>query len=127
MASRSRMSPSGLFTISGTFIVVIGLLAFFPVVRSILDNPIDTPAKVLLILSYLFVLLIMFAATMAMAWKQLSIANAAKGSDTGGEEYRPPASFRKLNTSQLPEGDPGFGSVTDSTTRTLDEVTIKRS
>jgi hypothetical protein len=119
------MSPWGLFTISGTFIVVIGLLAFFPIVRSILDNPLDPAAKILLILSYLFVLLLMFTATMVMAWKQLSIVNAAKSRDTGGEEYRPPASFQKLNTSQLPEGAPGFGSVTDSTTRTLDDVFVE--
>jgi hypothetical protein len=38
------------------------------------------------------------------------------------DEYRAPESFRDLNTSQLPTGDPGPGGVTDSTTRTLDEV-----
>ena len=124
---RQRMSPSGLFTISGTFIMVVGLLALFPVVRSILDNPIDTSAKVLLILAYLFTLLLMFAATMMMAWKQLSIANANKRAGNEQDAYRSPATFRGVNTSQLPEGDPGFGSVTDSTTRTLDEVTIERS
>ena len=113
-----------LFILSGTFIVVIGMMAFFPVLRTLLGSPIDTVAKILLILSYLATVLLMFAATMTMGWKQINATGRRKMKNEEREDYRRPTSFRDVNTSQLPAGEPGFGSVTDSTTRTLDEVPV---
>jgi len=110
-----------LFIISGTFIVLIGIMAFFPILRTLLGSPIDTSAKILLILSYLATMLLMFAATMTMGWKQIN-ATGHRAVKEDRDDYRRPTSFREVNTSQLPAGDPGFASVTDSTTRTLDEV-----
>jgi hypothetical protein len=113
-----------LFILSGTFIVVIGMIAFFPILRTLLGSPIDTVAKILLILSYLATVLLMFAATMTMGWKQINATAHRKTKNETLDDYRRPTSFRDINTSQLPTGDPGFGSVTDSTTRALDEVLI---
>jgi hypothetical protein len=111
-----------LFIISGTFIVLIGIIAFFPILLTLLGSPIDTAAKILLILSYLATVLLMFTATMTMGWKQINATGQRKTKNEERDDYRRPTSFRDINTSQLPTGDPGFGSVTDSTTRTLDEV-----
>jgi hypothetical protein len=116
-----------LFIISGTFIVVIGIMAFFPILRTLLGSPIDTAAKILLILSYLATMLLMFTATMVMGWKQINATGHRKTKNESRDDYRPPTSFREVNTSQLPAGEPGLGSVTDSTTRTLDEVPVSRS
>jgi len=66
-------------------------------------------------------MLLMFAATMTMGWKQIN-ATGHRAVKEDRDDYRRPTSFREVNTSQLPAGDPGFASVTDSTTRTLDEV-----
>lgn len=115
-----------LFIVSGTFIVLIGLMAFYPVLRTLITSPLETGAKVMIILSYLAAVISMFGVTMAMAWKQLNATGSRRSKKEEGADYRAPASFRDVNTSQLPVGDPGLGSVTDSTTRTLDEVTVLR-
>ena len=115
-----------LFIVCGTFIVLIGLIAFYPIMRTLIESPIETAAKVLIILSYLSTVLLMFGVTMAMAWKQVNAPNPHRRTRGEKDEYRAPASFRNVNTSQLPSGDPGLGSVIDSTTRTLNEVLIER-
>jgi hypothetical protein len=115
-----------IFAICGTAIVLIGLMAFFAVMRTVLMNPIETPAKVIIILSYLLTVLLMFGVTMTMAWKQMSSGTPRQRKRKDEAEYRSPASFRDVNTSQLEPGDPGISSVVDSTTRTLDEQPVLR-
>ncbi len=57
--------------------------------------------------------------------KTMKGSRSEKAFDTG--EVAPPAYLSPITTAQLEEGrDFGIGSVTDRTTRTLDEVKIER-
>ena len=123
----SDVGTPRLFVRSGTIIVIVGLVAFFALLRTLLRSQLETGAIVVITLAYLATIVLMFSVTMGMAWKQISVpGRRKKKKDDLAEEYRAPTSFRDVNTSQLQAGDPGFGSVTDSTTRTLDELTIER-
>jgi hypothetical protein len=126
VAASGDVGSGRIFAICGTVIVLIGLMAFFPVMGTVLKNPIDTAAKVVIILSYLLTVLLMFGVTMTMAWKQMNSAIARPRKRKNDADYRSPASFRGINTSQLEPADPGIGSVVDSTTRTLDEQAVLR-
>lgn len=126
IAKTGDVASGRIFAICGSVIVLIGLMAFFPVMGTLLKSEIETPAKVVLILSYLLTILLMFGVTMTMAWKLMTSATPSTRKRKDDAGYRAPASFRGVNTSQLEPGDPGINSVTDSTTRTLDEQPILR-
>lgn len=118
---------SRFFVMSGTIIVVFGFIILFSLIRILVDNRFDPPAVAFITTAFLLSILLMFAVTMVMAWKNTGAPPRHKKKKTGeDEEYRPPASFRGVNTAQLPEGDPAFGSVIDSTTRTLDKERVAR-
>jgi hypothetical protein len=93
----------------------------------LLERPLDPSSVTTIVVAYLATMLLMFATMVGLGWKQLSAQNRRKNSEHEPEEYRSPASFKGVNTSQLPAGEPGIGSVTDVTTRTLDEAAIRRS
>jgi hypothetical protein len=56
----------------------------------------------------------------------LKHSGSARLSRPQPDEYKPPRSFRGVNTAQLPEHHEPAVSVTEHTTRTLDEVSIQR-
>jgi len=126
VAKTGDVGSGRIFAICGTVIVLIGLMAFFPVMGTLLRSELDTPAKVVLTLSYLLTVLVMFGITMTMAWKLMTSGTPRPRKRKDESDYRAPASFRGVNTSQLEPGDPGISSVVDSTTRTLDEQPILR-
>ena len=118
------------FAIGATVIGFVGLGAFIPFFRMLLNSSLDPTAMAVFAFGYLVTLLIMFGSMMSMARK---LAGARSHRETrrsrNRQEEPPPApvSFREVNTSQLYPGDPGIGSVTDSTTRTLDQqVRVER-
>ena len=114
------------FAMGATFFAIIGIAALFPFLRMLLDSRLDSPSIGMFVLMYLAAVLLIFGTLIGMTWKFSSSAGGKKRPQKQDDQYRPPASFRGINTAQLHPGDPGFGSVTDSTTRTLDEVLVER-
>ena len=115
--------------IGASVIGAIGLMALLPLLRTLLLSRLETPAVVAIVLMYLITLILMFAVMMGMAWR-FSASTAVKkkkSREPAADEYKAPAAFRGINTAQLEEPrDLGIGSVTESTTRTLDEIRIER-
>ncbi|MFN6964515.1 MAG: zinc ribbon domain-containing protein [Pyrinomonadaceae bacterium] len=113
--------------IGASVIGVVGLMVLMPLMRTLLQSRLETPAVVMILLAYLVTLMIMFSVTMGMAWRSSGASGPGRGrqkktDDTPDAVYRPPASFRAIDTAQLHPGEPGFGSVTDSTTRMKAEL-----
>ena len=110
--------------------MMMGFVGFIAVLKIVLDNPrLDVPAMVIILLGYLAALTMIAAMMIGHMWKTSGdIRVHAKRTGSQGDEYAAPqTSFRGTNTNQL--GEPVYqpvGSVTDSTTRTLDEVPIAR-
>jgi hypothetical protein len=116
-----------LFIFGGTVIVIFGLMAFFAVVRTLVTSGLDPALIGMLITAYLASIVLMFSVMMTLGWKQLNQTNPKSRTKDVQDDYQRPRSFKDVNTSQLPEGEPGFGSVTDSTTRTLEKTPLARN
>lgn len=114
------------FAIGATFFAVIGIAAIFPLLNMLLSSRLDTAAVGMFVLMYLVAVLLISGMMIGMTWKFSSAGSRKDRPKKQDDQYRPPASFRGMNTAQLHPGDPGFGSVTDSTTRTLDKVLVER-
>jgi len=114
------------FAIGATFFAIIGIAALFPFLRMLLDSRLDPPSVGMFVFMYLVTILLIFGVMIGMTWKFSSSGSRKDRPQKQDDQYRPPVSFRGTNTAQLHPGDPGFGSVTDSTTRTLDEVLVER-
>jgi hypothetical protein len=117
---------AGVFVVGAVFIALFGLVGLFPLLKILLDSRLDPASIGTLVLAYLVVWLAMFSVLLGLGWKLLGGRGSKNRHLESGQEYRSPATFKGVNTSQLHAGDPGLGSVTDSTTRTLDEVLIER-
>lgn len=114
------------FAIGAGVFAVLGIGSLFPLMRMLLDSRLDPPSIGLFIMMYLITVLLIFGVLVGMSWRLASPSRRKENRKKKDDEYRPPASFRGVNTAQLHPGDPTFGSVTDSTTRTLDEVLVER-
>jgi hypothetical protein len=102
---------------------VIGLFGFYGILRELLRSPLDPMVVVILMIVYSVALLAMFAIPISV-WRR---SEEARTKGTGGREpYHPTASFRAVNTAQLEEPREMPASVTEHTTRTLDQVPLKR-
>jgi len=121
-----RNPSPGLFVVGASFVAIVGLGIIIPLLRILLDSRLDPASIGFILLAYFATLVLMFSAMMVFAWKFWGSTSIANKKAQQPNEYRPPATFRDPNTSQLYPGDPNFGSVTDSTTRTLDEVLVER-
>jgi hypothetical protein len=117
--------PSGLLVAAGATIGCVGLLATIGILKVLLESRLDPGAVVVVIIAYLAALVIMFGTFMGFLWK--GHARVKDANIAGTQFYNPPASLRPVTTSQLesPRGEPAV-SVTEHTTRTLDEVLIER-
>lgn len=108
--------------------VMIGFVGFIAVLKIVLDNGrLDVPGMVFICLGYLTALTLISAMIIGHMWKTSGdVRIRSKKLEAPEDEYHPPRSFRGPNTNQLPEPmSTPVGSVTDSTTRTLDEVYIE--
>jgi hypothetical protein len=119
--------PSGLLVAGGATIGCVGLVVSIGILKVLLESRLDTSAVVLIVLAYLAALVLMFGAFMGFLWKGSGHARGKYNDIAEPQFYAPPASLRPVNTSQLesPRGEPAV-SVTEHTTRTLDEVLIER-
>lgn len=80
----------------------------------------------IVVIAYLVALLYMFSVLMGHASKRYSGMVTKAGAQSGTDDYSPPANFRGVTTSQLGGGEPEVASVTENTTRTLDEIPVAR-
>ena len=124
-AVSARQSMRGL-----SIVLMVGFAAFIAVLKIVLGNDrLDMPATVMILLAYLAALTVIAAMYFGFMWKSAGLGrDRSLKRNASTDEYAAPRSFRGSNTSQL--GEPTYhpvGSVTDSTTRTLDEVPIARN
>ena len=131
--SRNLQSPivastpqSNLFVAAGGAIGVIGLIVFFPVLRELLHSSLPPPAVVMILIGYLITVFLMFAVLIGHVWKR-SGDFRIKGSERADDQlYAAPAAFRGVNTAQLEPAMDRPGSVTEHTTRTLEDAPFLR-
>jgi hypothetical protein len=109
-------------------VTIAGLLGFIAVLKLLLDNGggLDVPAKVMILLGYLASVVIIAAMMIGHMWKSSGDIRIRHRDLATADDQPSPVSFRRVNTAQLePAGEPGI-SVTEHTTRTLDEVAVRR-
>jgi hypothetical protein len=121
IVSNSSGRPLG---IAAVVIGGFGLFGFYPVLRELLHSPLDPAVIVILMVAYLAAVVLMFSILVGHIWKNAGDIRI-KGAERA-DTYQPPASFRAVNTAQLEEPREMPLSVTDHTTRTLDEVPITK-
>ena len=123
-------SPSPQMAKGLSIVLMMGFIGFIAVLKIVLDNPrLDMPATVFILVAYLSALTSIAAMYFGYMWVSSRHGrDRSKRHGAPAVEYAPPAtSFRGTNTNQLGEStQQPIGSVTDSTTRTLDEVLVDR-
>jgi hypothetical protein len=100
-----------------------GLFGFYGILRELLRSPLDPMVVVILMVVYTVTLLAMFSIPIGI-WRRSVDSRTRQPEQT--DAYHPPASFRAVNTAQLEEPREMPASVTEHTTRTLDQVPISR-
>ena len=104
----------------------VGFFMFMLVIRALTRS--EIPPGLFVPISFFYFAALFGICLMVLRYgsKPLPEVKPAKSFDTG-ELNAPPAYLSPVTTAQLEEArDFGIGSVTDRTTRTLDEVTIER-
>jgi hypothetical protein len=110
-------------------VLVVGLIGFVAILKLLIDSPrLDIPAVVIILVAYLAALTLIAAMCIGHMWKTAGNIRVHPKEEAEPERYTRPSQFRATNTNQLgePVNQP-VGSVTDQTTRTLDEVPILRN
>lgn len=120
-ALRITNSSSPFLPISVGLIGVAGLFGFIMTLKILLESRLDQASILIILISYLVTLFSICSVLVGHIWKRSG--DIKIHSDLPAEDYTPPKHFRGGNTNQLePPREPFIGSVTDSTTRTLDKV-----
>lgn len=114
----SAKNPSAMLGIGAVFIGMVGLMAFYPILRELLRNPIHPVAVVAIMVVYLVAVISMFSVLLISSRRETGKRNAA---DT---DYASPSALRVADTAQLREPTEMPASVTENTTRTLDQVKL---
>ena len=117
-------SPTNLLIAAGGAIGVFGLICFFPILRELLRSSLAPPAVVMILIAYLVTVLVMFGVLIGQAWKSGARIHANERPDD--DVYVAPSRIRSVNTAQLEAAHGMPASVTEHTTRTLDEMPIPR-
>ena len=114
---------SPMLGIGAVFIGIVGLIGFYPIMRELLHSPIEAPAVFLILMAYLVAVFGMFTVLIWQSRKGMTEVKA-KGNRSstgfGGHE-----AFRGINTAQLQEPTERPASVTEHTTRTLDQLPLR--
>ena len=109
----------------------MGFVGFIAVLKIVLDNGgnggLDVAAKVMILLAYLATLVLIVAMMIGHMWKNSGDIRIKQHEPKMPNDYFPPASLRPITTAQLEESRQPVASVTDHTTRTLDEIPISRN
>ena len=131
--SRNKQNPlivsnssTNLLICAGGAIGVIGLIVFFTILRELLRSQITPSAMIVILIAYLATVFLMFGVLIGHGWKRSGDIRIAGSQHADDDDYRSPRSFRGVNTAQLePMGAPP-ASVTDHTTRTLEDTAAFR-
>jgi hypothetical protein len=109
---------------SATAIGMVGLIGFFPVLKELLHSGVDPTVMVILLIAYLATVFLMFSVLVGHVWKNsgdIRIKGGLQAEQDTTQQY-----LRPITTAQLEEPRDFPGSVTEHTTRTLDEVPIRQ-
>ena len=118
-------SSSRMLGIAAAFIGMVGLVGFVEVLKTLLRSPLDTWAIIAILVAYLTTVFLMFAVLIGHVWKHSGDIRI-KSKDRESKDSVP-NKFRSVTTAQLPEPAGFPASVTEHTTRTLDNVPLKRN
>lgn len=110
------------FSVAAGLIGVVGLGGVFPLLKILLESRLDQPSILFVLIAYLITVFLIFAMLVGHSWRNSGRVHIAS---LEPDEYKPPNSFRGVNTAQLPEHHEPATSVTEHTTRTLDKVRIE--
>lgn len=117
-------SSSRLIGISAPIVGVIGLVGFVEILKTLLNSRLESPAVVIILLAYLGIVFLMFAVLLGHIWKRSGDIRIR--SHDREEGYKAQDGFRGVNTAQLEEPRQPAMSVTDRTTKILENVPIER-
>jgi hypothetical protein len=103
---------------------LVGLIGFYPIMTELLHSRMEPPAVFLTLVAYLLGVITMFT---VLIWQSRKGTTEIKTkANRTSEGFGGHQAFRGINTAQLPEPTQQPASVTEHTTRTLDEVPFKR-
>ena len=109
--------------VGAIFIGLIGLIGFFPLLNELLHSPLDPGAVVFILVSYLIMVFAMFT---VLLWQSRKGTTEIKSKpNRTSEGFGGHQAFRGVNTAQLAEPTQQPASVTEHTTRTLDQVPFR--
>src|SRR4051794_23476144 len=106
--------------VASAAIGAVGLVGFFSILRELLHSPVAPGVMMILLVAYLVTLLVMFTVLVRHAFKNSDEKRNFRPSQVPEQ----PVYFRAVSTAQLPDMP---ASVTEHTTRTLDEVPFRKS
>jgi hypothetical protein len=109
-------------------VLVTGIIGFVVILKFLIDNPrLDASAVVIILVAYLAALTLISAICIGHMWKTAGDIRVHPKEEPESDRYSRPSAFRTTNTNQLAEpANQPIGSVTENTTRTLDEVLVDR-
>ena len=124
--SADNSSPTGWVAFSGALLAIFGLIAGVSILRILLNSRLDQTSIVIILVTYFVAVFLMFTAYIVnMSGNGIMKSRRRPELNSSEQPYVSPASFRPVTTAQL-ESAAEPGSVTEHTTRTLDEVLIER-
>jgi hypothetical protein len=103
---------------------MIGFVGFIAVLKMLLDSRLDTAAIVFILVAYLATLFLICAMMVGHMWKHSGDIRVKQNEPKMPDDYRSPATLRPITTAQLEEYRQPAASVTEHTTRTLDQVPL---
>ena len=115
-------SPARMFIGASAAIGVTGLIGFFFILRELLRSGITPGFLFLILAAYLVAIFAMFAVLISNARRYGHAATGSQALSPGAESQN---LFGRVDTAQLREMSEAPASVTDHTTRTLDNVPVK--
>lgn len=124
-ASADLEATKSTFQSFSTAITVVGLGGLIATVvfgLKLLEKNVDVSAVVVIIAMFLAFIL----TTVYLLLRQLPGGRAAPIKEDLSEDYREPVRLKPVHTAQLEEPPDPVMSVTEQTTRTLDEVLVER-
>lgn len=102
---------------------VVGLGGVFPLLKILLESRLDQPAILMVLFGYLVTVFLLVAMLVGHAWKR---SGDIRVHADDANDYLPPKSFRGPVTARLEAHREPAVSVTEHTTRTLDEIPVER-
>jgi hypothetical protein len=112
-----------MLAIGAVFLGIVGLIGFYPIMTELLHSGVNPPAIFLILVAYLVAVILMFS---VLTWQsRKGTTEVEPKGNRASEGFGGRDAFRGINTAQLPEPTRQPASVTEHTTRTLDQVPFR--